>query len=107
MCTVSMIGDDWRGRLPNAHPWVIPYVEPKRPIESDPFEKYKVFNTPRGPTQEEFDALKREVEALKDLLKAAKLYDEKTGQKDCEMDEKIALIKKVADMVGVDLKDVF
>jgi hypothetical protein len=54
----------------------------------------------------EFDALKRDVEEMKALLKRAKEYDERTGQPDCEMDEKVALLRKVADMVGVNLDDV-
>ena len=61
-----------------------------------------------GPvSREEFDALKKEMEELKKLLKAAKEYDEKTGQPDCHMDEKVELIKKIAELVGVDLKGIF
>ncbi|WZO97296.1 hypothetical protein EP7_004321 [Isosphaeraceae bacterium EP7] len=55
----------------------------------------------------EFDALKREVEALKKLLGEAKRFDEVTGQPDCEMDSKVKFIRQIADAVGVDLKDVF
>lgn len=55
---------------------------------------------------EEFEALRREVQELKELLKAAKKFDQATGQPDCEMDEKIAFIKQVAEFVGVDLQDV-
>ncbi len=55
----------------------------------------------------EFDALRREMEELKKLLTAAKQFDEATGQPDCEMDEKVTLIKAIAKLVGVDLGDVF
>jgi hypothetical protein len=58
-------------------------------------------------TRAEFDAMKVELEELKKVLAAAKKYDEATGQKNCEMDAKIAFIKQVADFVGVDLKEVF
>ncbi len=91
MCTVSNIGDDWGKRWPDnpVNPWKqLPDVFPQV-------------------SRAEFDALKREVEALRDLLKAAKIYDEKTGQPDCHMDDKVALIKKIAKVVGVDLGDVF
>ena len=44
---------------------------------------------------------------LKKLLLAAKGYDEKTGQPDCETDDKVALIKAVAEAVGVDFDSVF
>lgn len=29
------------------------------------------------------------------------------GQPDCEMDDKVNLIKRVAELVGVDIKDIF
>ena len=58
-------------------------------------------------SKEEFAALKKEVELIKDLLKRAKKYDEDNGEPDCEMDEKIALLKAVAEVVGVDLDEVF
>lgn len=60
-----------------------------------------------GPSQAEFDALRREVADLKELLLKAKAYDAATGQPDCEMAEKVALLKKVAEFVGVDLREVF
>ena len=53
----------------------------------------------------EFEKLKRELEELKNLLRAAKIYDDKTGQPDCEMAEKVEFLKKMADFLGVDLKD--
>lgn len=91
MCTMSMIGDDWARR--------------SAPDYQKIFEGWP--NHASGPSRAEFDALKAELEALKKLLKAAKEYDAKTGQPDCEMDEKVALIKKFADLVGVDMSDVF
>jgi F0F1-type ATP synthase delta subunit len=58
-------------------------------------------------SKEEFEALKKEVEELKRLLKAAKKFDEETGQPDCHMDDKVDFIKKLAEYVGVDLEDIF
>lgn len=83
MCVVSMIGDQWKGNFPTMYP-TFPQV-----------------------SKSEFDALKKEVEELKKLLISAKQFDEATGQKDCEMEEKIKFIKQVADSVGVDLSEVF
>lgn len=60
-----------------------------------------------GPSRSDFDALKAEVEALKELLLAAKKFDEANGEPDCEMDEKVATIRKVAELVGVDMDAVF
>ena len=55
----------------------------------------------------EFDALKREVEEMKELLRRAKEYDERTGQKDCEQDEKLRKLREIARLVGVDLDEIF
>jgi hypothetical protein len=44
---------------------------------------------------------------MKALLLKAKEYDAKTGQADCEMEEKIKVLRQVATLVGVDLDEVF
>jgi hypothetical protein len=54
----------------------------------------------------EFDALKKEVEEMKALLKRAKEYDEKNNEPNCEIEEKMAMLRKFADAVGIDLDDV-
>jgi hypothetical protein len=91
MCIVSVIGDQFRDSLPNRFP------------------NYQHWTTPLpvGPTRQEFDDLKKEMQELKELLKAAKRYDDRTGQTDCEQEDKIALLKRLAELVGVDLSDVF
>jgi hypothetical protein len=93
MCMVSAVGDNWKDTYPNRYPTFYP------PVTFPPLQT--------GPTLAEFEALKKEVQELKIMLEAAKKFDEATGQKDCEMDEKVDLIKKVAEMVGVDLGEVF
>lgn len=105
MCAVSYVGDYWRDKLPERHPWVTP-TYPYTPPGANPGGGGITLN-PTGPSQAEFDALKKEVEELKKLLLAAKKFDEETGQPDCHMDEKVDLIKKIAKLVGVDMKDVF
>lgn len=97
MCFVSNIGRGWNDTFPDRYPWVSPYTQPA------PVPMPAVIP---GVSQDEFNRLKREVEELKKLLAAAKAFDAATGQPDCEMDEKVALIKKVAEFVGVDLSDV-
>lgn len=97
MCVVSMVGDVYRDTFPQRYPNVVPEVGP----QSTPI----VVNVPI--TREEFEALKRDVEQMKALLLAAKRYDEEHGEPDCEMDEKVALLKRVAELVGVDLTEVF
>ncbi len=98
MCMVSNIGDNWPGTLPQKWPHIFP---------SEPADTGQKIIIQSGVSQADFDALKREVEELKKLLLAAKEFDEKTGQPHCEMDAKVALIKRIAKVVGVDLGDVF
>ena len=43
---------------------------------------------------------------LKDILVKAKLFDDETGQMDCEKVEKVAILKKVAKALDIDLDDV-
>ena len=86
MCVVSMVGDHYTDR-------------------------WNQFNTNYSfldmITRAEFDRLKAEVEEMKRALIAAKLIDQVTGQPDCEKPEKVALLKKMAEALGVDLEDVF
>lgn len=90
MCFVSFIGDYWRQGAPYTHPWIGTGVV-----------------IPPEVTREEVDALRKEIQELRELLLAAKKFDNATGQPDCEMDEKVELLKRVADLVGVDLSEVF
>lgn len=83
MCVVSMITDGWKDQFPHRFP--------------------EFPNITRG----EFEALKKEVEELKKLLLEAKKFDEITGQPNCEMEDKVKLLKEIAKVVGVDLKSVF
>lgn len=96
MCVVSYIGDDYNRKFKERYP------DMTFPYPSTPW-------TPWAPaiSREEFEDLKREVAALKELLLAAKKYDEATGQPDCEMDEKVAFIKKLGEMLGIDMTEVF
>jgi hypothetical protein len=95
MCTVSMVGDHYMKIWPKRYPW----VEPTPPRQNQTFVLDYV---PRA----EFDALRREVEDMKALLARAKDYDERNGEPDCEIDEKMAFLRKAAELVGIDLDDV-
>jgi hypothetical protein len=87
MCVVSAIGNQFQQTLPNQ--WYYPHI-----LSSEV-------------SRAEFDTLKRDMTELKELLKAAKKYDEATGQPECETEDKVALIKKLAAIVGVDMKEIF
>lgn len=90
MCVASTIGDTWRQDFPQRWPHV-------RPFDTDPMA---------FATKQEVQELRRELFELRELLAAAKKFDEATGQKDCEMGEKVALIKQLASLLDVDLKGV-
>lgn len=94
MCTVSMVGDHYRDHWPIKWPPVFP------PNQT------QTWPDMTGVTREEFDALLRDVEEMKELLERAKKYDEDNHEPDCEVDEKMAILKKVADAFGVDISDV-
>jgi hypothetical protein len=102
MCVVSNVGDYYGRTFPRDYPdWfpnTMPITFPQQPI---------MPVVPAGVSQEEFDALKKEVEKMKKLLKKAKEIDEATEQPNCEMEDKVAMLKRLAALVGVDLKDVF
>lgn len=105
MCVVSMTGDMFHDRW---RPWTpyVPYT-PVQPYNPQPTDRTGPFLLPpTGPTQEDFDNLKKEVELLKELLKRAKEYDEKNGEPDCEIEDKMKFLREVAKLVGVDLDDV-
>lgn len=87
---VSAIGDNFQNQFPQKWPQFVPHT-----------------SFPMGVPQADFDALKKEVEELKKLLKAANAFDKATGQPHCEMDDKVKLLKAIAKMVGVDLGDAF
>lgn len=82
-------GDRWRKQWPQ----VVPNVPVPTP---------GTIVLPPEISREEFDALKKDVEDCKELLKRAKQYDRDHGEPDCEIDEKVALLRKVAELVGVD-----
>jgi hypothetical protein len=90
MCFVSMVGDHFRDQFSQRN-W---------------FTDFNQFQALPAVSRQEFDELKREVEGMKALLKRAKEYDERNGEPECEVDEKMDLLRKVAKLVGIELDDV-
>lgn len=97
MCAVSMVGDYFSETIPRKYPFVVP----------DGSQQYQFYPVYPVPSKEEFDALKKDVADMKNLLLRAKAYDEETGQKDCEKAEKVAMLRDIAKAVGIDLDEVF
>jgi hypothetical protein len=94
-----MIGDHYNDKWKDK-----PWAQPQSMTISTP-EQQIVWNFYH--IREEFDVLKKEVLEMKELLKRAVKYDERNDQPHCEMEDKVKLLKQVAEMVGVDLKDIF
>lgn len=101
MCSVSMIGDHYRDMW-QSQPWFnqIPTGQPY------PLQPPITIYTPPEISRAEFDELKRQVSEMKELLKRAKKYDEDNGEPECEVDEKMDVLRRVAKIVGVSLDDV-
>lgn len=91
MCVVSLVADHYGQQWGHASPGSLAGI----------------VGTQIWTSKFEFDALKKEVETMKALLVKAKIYDEQTNQKDCEKEEKIKMLKQIAELVGISLDDVF
>lgn len=86
MCVVSFIGDHYNDK------WTKP-------------DYTFIHNFPQV-SKEEFDKLKKEVEEMKQLLIKAKIYDEKNNEPNCEIEEKMAKLREIAKLVGIDIDEV-
>ncbi len=93
MCVVSMAGDYWKDRIYPNYP-----TTPGIPVGTYPFEYA---------SKADLDKIRADLEALRELLIAAKKFDAAVGEPDCEHDDKVDLIKKLAKHLGVDMKEVF
>jgi len=113
MCVVSMVGDDFTNRIGNDDLWkkfVTPYEQQSNQglhkKMADPLTVNPITLNLGLATQEDLNILRREIEQLKQLLKRALKYDEDNNEPHCETDAKIALIKQIAEALGVDLTEV-
>lgn len=97
MCVVSNLGDqarkDWQPWTAPV-PGTFPNVQPGITLQP-------------GITRAEFENLKTDVEEMHRLLLAAKEIDKRLGLADCEMEDKVEFLKKFAELLEVDLSDVF
>jgi len=101
MCVVSMIADHYRDKFtPYPYPgW------PSFPNDTPVIDNITIGTSTFEPmvTKKEFDELKRKVDEMVELLKRAKEYDKKNNEPDCEVEDKMDLLRRVAKAVGVDL----
>lgn len=102
MCVVSMVGDHYRDKwCPSG-----PIATPVYPQEDFGYIINRLSNN-QTVTRDEFNKLANDVAEMKRLLERAVKYDKDTKQEHCEDPEKVALLKKVAQLVGVDIDEVF
>ena len=66
----------------------------------------QIFNNLPNVSREEFDVLKKDVEEMKELLKRGKEYDMKNNEPNCEIEEKMIMLRKIAEAVGIQLDDI-
>lgn len=78
MCVVSMVMDYYQDK------WERQYIYPTQPT------------FPTFPSKEE-------IKEFRELLERAREYDRKTGQPNCELEEKKDAIKKLADNLGIEI----
>lgn len=97
MCVMSMIGDHYHDKWKDVP--LKPYINYPDPLINGVSDAIKI--------RQELNDLKKEVLEMKELLKKAIEYDKRNNEPHCEVEEKIETLKKVAELVGVSLDDVF
>lgn len=102
MCTVSMVGDHYAGK-PEWQRMIQPTTTTYPQQAFDGLGTRVVVPVDKR----EFDALKKEVLEMRELLKRAAEYDKRNNEPHCEQEDKIRLLKQVAEAFGVDLSEVF
>lgn len=105
MCVVSMLGDHYRDKWSPYFPYPLQRTI-TGPATDNPVPGSQQRTIATGPSQIDFDNLKKEVEEMKELLRKAKVYDEENNEPNCEIEEKMTFLREIADMVGIDLDDV-
>jgi hypothetical protein len=105
MCVVSMIGDHYNDKWSNTNPFKTnnTWIDMSNVSRAE----FEILKYQFQAMSEEFNKLKNEVLEMKALLLRAKEYDERNNEPHCEMEEKVAVLKKVAELVGVDLSEIF
>lgn len=101
MCVVSFIGQHYTDKWKD---FDLLKKFPQGPIQIQP--STTIVQLPPEVTREEFEALRKEVKEMVELLKKAKIYDEVNNEPDCEVDEKMEKLRAVAKIFDIDLDEV-
>lgn len=112
MCVFSAMGEHYRDKW-NPEDWKKQYPQIPHPFQQpgntnlgDLLHQYN-HQAQIDLLKKQLEELRKEVLEMKEILKVAKDYDERNNEPHCEMEEKVKLLKEVAKLVGVDLRDVF
>jgi hypothetical protein len=108
MCVVSAVSSDWIDRTQPRFPSVWPIYPPIKEPNLIPAADFEI--SPKGlaaKQREEIAELKEEVLKLKAELEKARAQDIADGNPDCEMEDKVTIIKGLARLLDVDMGDVF
>lgn len=103
MCVTSAMGDHYNDKWKD-------YFKPIPSLPASVFPNSGSINYAvniQFATKQELYELRKEVLEMKEILKVAKLYDEKNNEPYCEMEAKVAMLKKVAELFGVSLEEIF
>lgn len=94
MCVVSMVMDHYQNKwFTNPQPG--PFIDGNAILIAELQMKLNEQNAL-------IEKLTREFEEMKSLLERAQKYDADNNEPDCEVDEKVQLMLKLAELLGVD-----
>jgi hypothetical protein len=89
MCVASMVGDH--------------YTDKWNGVPIQPYTQWPNMTVPFVPVgRPEFELLRKEVQEMIALMKRAKQYDVDNNEPECEVEDKIALLRDVSASVGID-----
>jgi|694.fasta_scaffold00983_30 hypothetical protein len=101
MCAVSMVTDYWQKN----DQWKYNGIPS---IPGTPGVGFPTGGLNYNPvSRAEFEQLRKEMMELKELLKAAKAYDDLTNQHKCEKEENVKVLRRIAKALDVNLDDIF
>ncbi len=92
MCTVSMVTDYWNQNDRNKYNGIAQGIGG---LNYNPVSRA------------EFEQLRKEMLELKELLKSAKAYDVATNQHNCEKEENVKVLIRIAKALDIDFEDIF
>lgn len=99
MCVVSMVMDHYADRWGKPEPFTSPFAPGTNPypgINPTGVPFTPLFQPPVFPSREE-------VAEFRKLLERAREYDKKHNEPDCELADKKAKLKKIAEELGVEI----